>query len=105
MASAGDVFDQDDLTGTDDAGFAIAGGQFDAGIEIDDVLSAGRRMPGAVVFGLGLAEDDAGGGQTGGGFALRPFLRPVDLDVAPVGFPLGVAVEVVDVGSHHALLT
>jgi hypothetical protein len=33
------------------------------GIEIDDVLPAGRRMPVDVVFGLGLAEDDTGGWQ------------------------------------------
>src|SRR5580692_8381905 len=88
MAAAGGVFHEDDFTGTDDAGFAVAGGQFHAGIEVDDVLPAWRGMPGAIMFGLGLAEDDAGGRQTGGGFPLRPLLGPVDLDVAPVRFAL-----------------
>src|ERR1700710_30720 len=77
VAFAGDVFDQDDLAGAYDARFAVAGGQFDAGIEVDDVLAARGGVPGAVVFSLGLAEDDAGGGQAGRGFSLRTLLRPV----------------------------
>src|SRR6185312_4458316 len=100
MAPAGYVFDKNDLTGADDAGFAVAGGQLHAGIEVDDVLAARGRMPGAVMLRLGLAKDDAGCGQAGGGLAFRSFLRPVDLYVAPVGFTVRVTVEVVYSDAH-----
>ena len=37
--------------------------------------------------------------------ALGAFLRPVDLDVTPVGVAVGVTVQVVDADAHHVLLT
>ena len=37
MAFAGRVFDQDDLASADFAGLAVARGQFDARVEVDDV--------------------------------------------------------------------
>ena len=101
MAFAGDILDQDDFAGTDDPGFAVAGGQLDPGVEVDDVLPARRRVPRAVVFGLGLAEDDPVALLAGGGFAFRPLLRPIDLDVPPVRFAVGVAIQVVDMEPHR----
>ena len=100
MPLAGDVLHQDHLSGADHAGFAVARGQFHPGIEVDDVLPARGGMPGPVMLGLGLAEDDPGGGQPGRELAGVIFLGPVDLDVPPVGFTLGVAIQVVDADGH-----
>ena len=101
MAFAGDILDQDDFAGTDDPGFAVAGGQLDPGVQVDDVLPARGRVPGAVVFRLGLAEYDPVALLADGGFAFRPLLRPIDLDVTPVRFAVGVAIEVVDMEPHR----
>src|SRR5438105_3366900 len=61
MSLAGGVLDQDHFAGADHAGLAVARGYLHAGIEVDDVLPARRRVPVEVVVGLDLAEDDAGG--------------------------------------------
>src|SRR5215472_12088383 len=61
VALAGGVLDQNHLSDTDDPALAVAGGYLHPGIEIDDVLSARRRMPVDIVLGLRLAEDDTRG--------------------------------------------
>ena len=61
MALAGRVLDQNNLAGADLAGFAVARRQFNAGVEIDDVLPPRRRMPWPIVFRLGLTKNDAVG--------------------------------------------
>ena len=53
MALPGRVLDQDHFADADDSAFTVAGSYFDAGVEIDDVLAAGRRVPVYVVLGLG----------------------------------------------------
>ena len=54
-------------------GSAVAGGDLHAGVEVDDVLAARRRVPVEVVIRLDLAEDDPGRWQ-----ALRQLpARPV----------------------------
>src|SRR5580658_5376841 len=100
MAFAGRVLDQHDFTGTNLARLTIARGQFHTGIEIDDVLPPRRRMPGPVVFRLGLPEDDAVGGLKSGSLAFRTFVHPLDRDIAPVRFTCGVAVQVVYPNAH-----
>src|SRR5579862_327072 len=97
---AGGVLDQDDLAGADDARSPVAGGDLDAGVEVDDVLPARRRVPVEVVIGLHLAEDDAGGGQALRKFAGAALLGPFDLDVAEMRLAAGVGIEVVD--AHRA---
>ena len=57
-------------------------------------------MPGTVVLCLGLTEDDPGRRQTRRHAAGLAFLHVVDLDVAPVRFAVGVAVEVMDAHLH-----
>ena len=59
MALAGRILDQDDLARADEPALAVAGGNFDPGVEIDDVLAARRGVPVDVVLGLGFAKDDA----------------------------------------------
>src|SRR5262249_60012606 len=61
VALAGGVLDQDYLTDTDHSALAVTGGNLHPGIEIDDVLSARRRMPVDIVVGLRLR----GGGTPG----------------------------------------
>src|SRR6516225_8263201 len=63
VALPGRILDQDYLTRPDDPAFAVAGGYFDAGVEVDDVLAARCRVPVDVVLGLGLAKNDTGGRQ------------------------------------------
>jgi hypothetical protein len=52
------------------------------------------------MFGLGLSENDAGRREALGCLALRALLRPIDLDVAPVGLAGFISVEVVDTDRH-----
>ena len=52
VAFASGVFDQDDFTRTDDAGFAIAGGDLHTVVEIDDILPAWGVVPVQVIGGL-----------------------------------------------------
>src|ERR1039458_2276787 len=102
VALAGDVLDQDDLAGADHAGLAVAGGDLHAGVEVDDVLAARRRMPIQVVVAGGLAEDNAGGGQTHAEFAGVAGFDPFDLDVTEVGLTVGGGVEIVDTHGRAA---
>src|SRR3990172_11251564 len=60
MALAPRVLDKDDLTRADAARLAVARGELNARVEIDDVLPARGRMPVEVVVGRHLAEDDPG---------------------------------------------
>src|SRR5271154_2697913 len=59
MAFAGRILDQDDLAHTDHPAFAVAGGNFNPGVEIDDVLPPRRGVPVDVMLGLGFAKDDS----------------------------------------------
>src|SRR6185369_17591453 len=70
------VLDEKHLAGTDTARLAVAGRDLHAGVEVDDVLAARRRVPVEVVVRLDLAEDDAGRRQP-----LRKPPRPAGLDV------------------------
>src|SRR5665213_3260620 len=104
MPLAADILDQDDLAGGDDAAFAVAGGELDSGIEIDDVLPPRRRVPVEIVDRRHLAEDDAGGGQPARQLAAASFLDPFDLDVAEMALALGIGVEIVDAHDAPSLL-
>src|SRR3984893_5354867 len=95
MALAGRVLDEDYLAGADDPALTVAGGDFDPGVEIDDVLPARCRVPVDVVLGLGLAKDDAGGRQTLGQLAAAPFLDPFHVDVAEMRLAAGIGIEIV----------
>src|SRR3954451_12727909 len=96
MALAGRVLDQDHLAGADNSRLAVARGDLHAGVEIDDVLPARRRVPVQIIVRLHLAEDDAGRRQPLRQFAGPAFLGPFDLDVAEMRLALGVGVEIVD---------
>src|ERR1700730_3493711 len=96
MPFTGRVLDQDHLAGADLAGLAIARGDLHSGVEIDDVLAPGCRMPAEIVGRRDLAEDDAGRRQALGELARARLLDPLDLDVAEVRLAARVGVEVVD---------
>src|ERR1700720_4617125 len=100
MALAGRVLDQDYLAGADDPALAVAGGDFDPGVEIDDVLPARCGVPVDVVLGLGLAKDDAGGRQTLGQFAAAPLLDSFHVDVAEMRLAAGIGIEIVYAHLH-----
>src|ERR1700736_1599422 len=95
MALAGRVLDQDYLAGADHPALAVAGGDFDPGVEIDDVLPARCGGPVDVVLGLGFAKDDAVGWQAFGQFAAAPLLDPLDFDVAEMRLAAGIGIEIV----------
>src|SRR5262249_43682508 len=90
------VLDQDHLAGADLPRLAVAGRDLHAGVEVDDVLAARRRMPGEIVVGRDLAEDDAGGRQPLGELARGPTVRELDLEVLEVGLALVVDPEPMD---------
>src|SRR5262249_2689086 len=96
VAFAVGVFDQEHLARPDHALLAVARGDLDAGVEIDDVLPARRRMPVEIVVARGLAEDGAGRRKALRQLAARPVLDPFDLDVAEMGLAFGVDVEIVN---------
>src|SRR4029077_18332788 len=91
----GGVLDQDHLADADHSALAVAGGYFDAGVEIDDVLAAWCGVPVDIVLGLGFAKDNAGGRQAFGQFAAAPFLDPLHLDVAEMRLAAGIGIEIV----------
>src|SRR5712691_6364996 len=101
MSLAGDVLDQDDFAGPDDPRLAVAGGDLDAGVEVDDVLPARRRVPVEVVGRLHLAEDDAGRRQPLRQLAAAALLDPLDLDVAEMRLAIGVGIKIMD--PHRAI--
>src|SRR6516225_5595080 len=92
---AGRVLDQKHLAGADLAGFAVACGDLDAGVEIDDVLAAGCRMPIEVVGWRDFAENDAGRRQALGQLTRARLLDPLDFDVPEVRLTVRVRIEVV----------
>src|SRR5216683_6634947 len=92
---AGRVLDEDHLAGGDLAAFAVARGDLDTGVEIDDVLPPGCGMPVEIVGRRDLAEDDAGRRQPFGKLARARFLDPFDLDVPEMGLAARIGVEVV----------
>src|SRR5229473_5424201 len=95
MSLARGVLDQDHFTRADDPRFAVAGGDLDASIEIDDVLPARRRVPVEVIGRLHLAEDDAGRRQPLRQFAGAALLDPFDLDVAEMRLAARIGVKIV----------
>ena len=76
--------------------FAVARGDLDAGIEVDDVLPARRRVPVEVIGRLHLAEDDAGRRQPLRQFAAGSLLDPFDLDVAEMRLAARIGRKIVD---------
>jgi hypothetical protein len=101
VALAARVLDQEDFARADDAGLAVAGGDFHRGVEIDDVLPPRRRVPVISVTALGGAKDDAGRGKARGDLAAGPNAFGLDLDIAEMGLAIVVGIEVMDV--HHGL--
>jgi hypothetical protein len=95
VAFAGGVLDQNHIADADHPALAVAGGYLHAGIEIDDVLPARRRMPVDVVLGLGLAEDDTGGWQALGKLAASPLLDPFHVDVAEMRLAAAIGIQIV----------
>src|SRR6185295_13695259 len=96
MALAVGVLDQEHLTGADNALLAVARGDLDGAVEVDDVLPPRRGVP-RIVIGAGrLAEDDAGRLEGRRRLAAGSFVLPFDLDIAEVGLALVVDVEIVD---------
>src|SRR4029077_18456569 len=90
------VLDQDDFAGADAPRLAVAGGDLDARVEVDDVLPARRGMPVEIVVGLHFTEDDPGGREPLREPAGAGRLRVLDLDVPEVRFAVLVHVQVVD---------
>src|SRR5271169_360245 len=81
MTFAGRVLDQEHLAGADLAGFAVARGDLDAGVEIDDVLAPRCRMPVEVIGRRDFAENNAGRRQSLGQLTRAGLLDPFDFDV------------------------
>src|SRR5579875_2257390 len=96
MALAVDVLDQDHLAGADLARFAVAGGDLDASVEIDDGLPARGGMPIKVVSRRHFAKDDPGRRQSLGQFAAAGLFDPFDLDITPMRLAAFVGIEIVD---------
>src|SRR5689334_10528140 len=96
VALAADVLHQQHLAGADHPLLAVARGDLDPAVQVDDVLPARRRMPVEIVVTAGLAEDDARRRQAPRQLATRPILDPFDLDVAKMRLTLGVDIDVVD---------
>src|SRR5215472_14874463 len=82
---AGRVLDQKHLTGADLAGFAVARGDFDPCVEIDDVLPPRCGMPVEVIGRRNFAENNSGRRQALRQLARPRLLDPFDFDVAEVG--------------------
>src|SRR3954464_8397688 len=90
MALAVGVLDQEHLARAECALLAVARGDLDGAVEVDDVLTPRRRMP-RIVIGAGrLAEDDAGRLEGFRRLAARALVLPFDLDVTEVSFSLVV---------------
>ncbi len=68
-------------------------------------LASGRRMPRSIVLRLSLAKDHTCCGQSDGGLPLGSFLRPFNLNVAPMGFPVSIAIKVVYAYPHYLFPT
>ena len=100
---AGGVLDQKDFAGADDPLFAVARGDLDPGIEVDDVLPPRRRMPVEVVIRLYLAEDDAGRRQPLRQLAAAPLLDPFDLNIAEMRLAARIGVEIMESASQRLL--
>ncbi len=90
------VLDQDHLAGADNLRLAVAGRDLVRTIEVDDVLSAGRRMPIEAPCARRVAEDDTRGGKPLSGGAVRSFLGPFYFDVAEMALALFIGIEIVD---------
>src|SRR2546428_13320537 len=102
MALTVRVLDEKDLAGADPALLAVARGDLNARVEVDDVLAPWRGMPVEIVIGLDLAEDDAGGGDPLREPPGAGRLRVLDLDVLEMRLAILVRVEPVDL--HGGLL-
>ena len=82
MPLTGDIIYQNDLARRDNTGFAIAGRELRAGVQIDDVLAAGGRVPVQVIIARRFTENNARRGQGRGIFAEISFRLPLDLYIA-----------------------
>src|SRR5437773_2059814 len=102
VALAGRVLDQDHLAGADASRLAVARGDLDARVEVDDVLASRRGVPVEVVVGLHLAEDDPVGREPLGQPAGPRRLRVLALHVLLVGLAVLVRVKPMDL--HRSLL-
>src|SRR5256712_9819919 len=102
MALAVRVLEEEDLAGCDPARRAVARGDLNARVEVDDVLAPWRGVPVEIVIGLDLAEDDAGGGDPLREASGPGRLRVLDLDVLEMRLAVLVRVEPVDL--HEGLL-
>src|SRR2546428_6102201 len=102
MALAVRVLDEEDLAGADPARIAVARGDLNARVEVDDVLAPWRGVPVEIVVGLDLPENDAGGGDPLREPSGPGRLRVLDLDVLEMRLAILVRVEPVDL--HEGLL-
>src|SRR6266436_2400238 len=96
MPLAPRVLDEDHLAGADAARLAVARGELDAGVEIDDVLAARGGVPVEVVVGRDLAEDDARGREARRQSPAAGRLLELHLHVLEVRLAVLVRVEPVD---------
>src|SRR5262245_24875810 len=103
MSLAVRVLDEQDFAGADASRLAVARGDLNAGIEVDDVLPARRGVPVEVVVGLDLAEDDAGGRHPLREPAGPRGLGILDLDVLEVRLAVLVRVEPMDLHGASSL--
>src|SRR5262249_42873216 len=76
VAFPGRVLDQEHFTRTNDARFAITGGDLYAIIEVDDVLPTGCRVPVQVISRWHFPENDPGRREA---FGESPRLRGLDI--------------------------
>src|SRR5215213_1284135 len=104
MALAACVLNQNHFPRSDNAALAVTRSESHPGIEVDDILTARRRMPVEIVIGNSLTENDPGGRQAFGELAAAPLLRPFDLDVAEVRLAFRVGVQVVDTHAYSLML-
>src|SRR5688500_11136200 len=100
MSLPGQVLGQEHLARPDLAYLTVAGGDADAGVQVDDVLPAGRRVPVELVLAGGLTEEDAGGRLPSGALRRALLGLPFDLEVGEMAQAVLARVEMVD--SHRA---
>src|SRR6266542_6725547 len=96
MPLAPGVLDEDHLPGADAARLAVARGELDARVEIDDVLAPRGGMPVEVVVGRHFAEDDPRGQKARRQPPGAGRLRELHLQVLEMRLALLVRVEPVD---------
>src|SRR3989304_1944507 len=96
MTLAPRVLDKNYLARADAARLAVARGELDTRVEIDDVLAARGRMPVEIVVGRYLAEDDPGRREARRQPPGTGQLLELDLHVLEMRLAILVDVEPVD---------